>query len=421
MAMRATEPAFRWGRPAGGTAVGALRLGIVALALAACASALACRYNLRDLAFADLEPQPFRLFLFVRNHTPADLSAAAEREATVRFRDANVQCKTVNLDADPPSGARALVAAHSLTTFPALVLVSPDQRSLALTNEGQPTPQSLAGRLEAVVASPLRAKLQARLVEAYAAVLLVEGPDPTRNQEVREAAAAAVRQVQDIMARLPKAIKGLPEIETLTPAQARAERVALWSLGVDENDLTEPLAVVVHGRGKRIGPVLRGKDLRHATLYHVLSVVGQDCECYLDRSWMRGPSLPQRWDAAQQKRAVDQLGFDAENPLVKAEMNAILARGPNPNAKPVGLIGGTDAELIGYQEVRLDPAPTEPPPASTNLPAPPAPLSPTTNTLTPAKSDDGSATGVSWSLAALAVLALGGGLGVWLMRGRNLP
>jgi len=419
--MCATGPAFGSGRAAGGSAAGALRLGIVALALAACASALACRYNLRDLAFADLEPQPYRLFLFVRNHTPADLSAAAEREATARFRDANVLCKTVNLEADPTSGARALVAAHSLTNFPALVLVSPDQRSLALPNAGQSTPQSLAAGLEAVVASPLRAKLQARLVEAYAAVLLVEGPDPARNQEVREAAAAAVRQVQDIMARLPKAIKGPPEIETLTPAQAQVEHVALWSLGVDENDLTEPLAVVLHGRGKRIGPVLRGKDLRHATLYHVLSVVGQDCECYLDRSWMRGPSLPQRWDAAQQKRVVDQLGFDTENPLVKAEMNAILARGPNPNAKPVGLIGGTDAELIGYQEVRLDPAPTEPPPASTNLPAPPAPLSPTTNTLTPAKSDDGSTTGVSWSLAALAVLALGGGLSIWLIRGRNLP
>ena len=175
---------------------------------------------------------------------------------------------------------------------------------------------------------------------------------------------------------------------------------------------------VLYGRGKRIGPVLRGDDLRQPRLLQVLGVIGQDCECYLDRSWMRGPVMPARWDESVQKRVVAQLGFDAESPLIKAEMNAILDRGPNPNAKPTSFIGGTDAELLGYHEVVLD-APTSANNLPTNTETNSRPVA--SEKLKPVSSNAVSLhPGVpAVVLLLLAVLALGGGLVILFRRKQN--
>src|SRR5690606_38634283 len=81
----------------------------------------------------------------------------------------------------------------------------------------------------------------------------------------------------------------------------------------------------------------------------------QDCECELDREWMKGPLLPARWDAGRQQQALQSLGFDPENPLVRAEVSRIVLRGPGTGQ--MKKLAGT-ASGLGYSEVLLDELPT---------------------------------------------------------------
>ena len=114
---------------------------------------------------------------------------------------------------------------------------------------------------------------------------------------------------------------------------------------------TVPQVAVLIGRGRRLGPVLRGGMITQAKVQDILTIAGQDCECGLDRSWMQGPIIPASWDLDVQQRAFKDLGFDAENPLVKNEVSRILARGPAQARTPMDLSGAfPDDVFLGYSE-----------------------------------------------------------------------
>ena len=386
---------------------------MILLVALACCTASACRFNVRDLGFADLDLQHYRLFYFVSTNDSLQALQANKSAGDEILRDSNVELVTVRADGSEPSGARKLLEAHQLDRLPAMVLVSPDQQSMAV-----PLNSDAKTVMAAVVNSPLREKILHSAVETYGVVLLVQGSDAEQNRDARQVADAAVKQITEAMPRLPKPIRLPPLVLVVTPEQTASENILLWSLGFEPEKQAWPAVGVLYGRGKRIGPVLRGDDLRQPRLLQVLGVVGQDCECYLDRSWMRGPAMPVRWDESVQKRVVEQLGFDAESPMIKAEMNAILERGPNPNAKPTSFIGGTDAELLGYHEVVLD-APT----SANNLPTN---IETNSRPVASEKSNPVSSEAISLHkrvpvvvLLLLAVLALGGGL-VILFRRRQI-
>jgi hypothetical protein len=109
---------------------------------------------------------------------------------------------------------------------------------------------------------------------------------------------------------------------------------------------------VLIGRGRRLGPTLKGDEITAGKLQQILAVAGQDCECDLDRSWMQGPMIPVRWGPERQQSAYNNLGFDPDNPLVKAEISRILARGKNPiRVNGTDSIGSDlDMLLLGYSE-----------------------------------------------------------------------
>ena len=101
----------------------------------------------------------------------------------------------------------------------------------------------------------------------------------------------------------------------------------LWSLGIDAETRTEPIFSVIYGRGRQIGQVLKGSDIEEKRLSNILRTIGLDCECGLDRSWMQGPMMPLKWDSDRQAVVANQLGFDAEDPMIKMEMSQILSKG----------------------------------------------------------------------------------------------
>ena len=93
----------------------------------------------------------------------------------------------------------------------------------------------------------------------------------------------------------------------------------------------------MNGRGMGFRPFHCRPFPCQVRLFRVPGVAGQNCECFLDRTSMRVPALPLRRDETLQRLAVPQLGLDPESPLIKSEIAAGLARGPNPNASPTGL------------------------------------------------------------------------------------
>ena len=131
---------------------------LLLIALAFASQASACRFNARDIAFADLEPGPFRLFVFVNRATPAAFTNALLQQARVSLRDANVELQLANLDGNATTGVRKLAEQNGMTQCPGFVLVAPDQRALALRFDpaGLPPADFARVTLEGVVSSPLR-------------------------------------------------------------------------------------------------------------------------------------------------------------------------------------------------------------------------------------------------------------------------
>ena len=330
--------------------------------LAGVSSAWACKYNVRDVGFVDWDPVPYRLLALVNGQSQA--AQTIRYTAAASFLEANVE---LVLREDPSA---ALQEEHGAEQLPALVLVGPDERALRIPLEGIEESEQAAiwEALESVVASPRRDALLKRVVEAYAVVLVNEGADVVENERARQAAANAVKRIEGLLDRLPKAIQAPPEVMVLGRDQASEERVLLWSLGVENQD--EASVAVVYGRARRVGPVLQGPMITETGIYRALAVLGQDCECDLDRAWMTGPLLPVRW-AGEQQAAVQRLaGFDAESPMIKTEISRIVARGPSSSARTAGLPsagGGLDFDVLGYSEVSVEEMVEEPLPLSEQL------------------------------------------------------
>ena len=191
-------------------------------------------------------------------------------------------------------------------------------------------------------------------------MLLVSGGDDARDDAARTAVEAALEQLRGVWDRMPKDVGRPPKL--LQVGEPATERVLLWSLGIEAERDGSPAVAVLFGRGRRIGPVLEGPAITETALFGILNAAGQSCECELDRSWMRGPRIPLRWDDDLKARAVAFLGFDPENPRIKSEISGILSRGPSADAGSDPLSEGLTIEemLMAYSEESVvDPPPDE--------------------------------------------------------------
>ena len=143
-------------------------------------------------------------------------------------------------------------------------------------------------------------------------------------------------------------------LQSISTKEFDSEKAFLWSMGIIKIAQT-PQVVILYGRGRMIGPVLRDERVDERSLKAIVNTIGLNCECGLDRKWMQGTMLPQKWDDDLQKRFADQLGFDPESPAIRLEMSQILAKGgKGQGANRQTSIGGSlDDLLMGYREGSL--------------------------------------------------------------------
>ncbi len=307
---------------------GAIRKTLVAAALGglAAAACLACPYNVRESGFVDLGLERYFLFCYTDAHTPPGLLATVKKKAGETLRDSRVVFETVRVDVQDNNPALQYLEQPETTPLPALVLVSPAESTMAIPLAG-PAPlsaEAFDAAFRRVATSPFRQSLIRDLARNYGVVLLIEGAAAGANRQARKAAEAAIEAINQEMQFMPKPIERGPVILTLEREAFPREKILLWSLGLDGEQLQETGAAVLYGRARRIGPVLRGEQITKKSLYNILSVVGADCECGIDPRWIRGTGIPVRWDRRTQAAVAAGLGFDPENPMVITEVIQIM-------------------------------------------------------------------------------------------------
>ncbi len=291
-----------------------------------------CRYTVRDVAFVDLGDSSYRLELKVPAPDAATLGAVA-----TTLLDTNVSYEVSELE--PFSSESSELTLHH-----------PDGRSLVVDIWSADALDVV--KLNSITDSPLRRRLLDEVFTYYAFCLLVEGEDAAKNARALEVIEGAFTELGKIYDQMPKAVGERPRLTTLPHARRGEERVLLFGLGIEESG-REPTFAVIMGRGRRVGPVLVDEEISPTAVFGILNSVGQSCECDLDRSWMQGPRVPLRWDAAAKERVVQDLSFDAESPFVKTEISGILARGPQHREGEAGVT--LEEALLAYEEFVIPP------------------------------------------------------------------
>lgn len=289
-------------------------------------SCLACRYNVRETGFVDLGAERYLLFCYAGRNTPIESLSAIEEVARAALRDSPIALQMVPADVQQDHPALKYRKGTRNTSAPGFVLVSPDERSrpIPVQGWGDSFRPALQTAFRQITSSRFRETLIQHVARHYAVVLLLEGPNAAANAKAREAAKAAIEKINRQMKFMPKPVASGPVLLTLEPASFSEERILLWSLGLEDGILAEPCAAVLYGRVRRIGPLVKGREIAPEALYNILSVVGADCECGLDPRTIRGIGLPVQWNKQTRAVVAANLGFDPDNPMVMTEVAHIL-------------------------------------------------------------------------------------------------
>jgi hypothetical protein len=322
-------------------------------------TAFGCKYTVRDIGFTDLGATPYQLYFYVDDQTPDKIVSTFQRVAYAALLDANIETETINIDQQAQHRAMEYFRPRKIESLPAVILANPygNQIILPLSYTNEKFKETVWQLIENVVTSPLRKKLVDQLAGTYGTVLLIEGKDKAKNSLAQNAIARAIEDISQVLKIMPKPIKEPPQIELISQQEFVHEKVLLWSIDADMTEREEPQVAIIYGRGRRIGPVINGREITKDNIFSLLAIIGADCECGLDRSVMLGKMIPLRWEKEIQSELAKSLGFDVENPMVKSEMNQILSMPP--------LLQGnknSSNPFMAYREgiVKFDNVPTVP-------------------------------------------------------------
>ncbi len=326
------------------------------LILASCffmyvATVQACRYTIREIGFSTLSKVTYVIYQIDENTT------AFPRALELSFVNSNI--KTYGLKSNEDSPVVAFAKSKNLK-FPAYVLVDKNQRMLAMSQDDYNT-----NLTSGILSSPVQNRLLERLPVNYASVLLIEGSNPLENEEARKTILKACERITNIMPNMPKQVDVGPDMITISRDEFNKERVLLWSLGVE--DIPEkPIAFVMYGRGRIMGEVLNYENIVAGNTFKLLSIIGADCECGLDRKWLFGYQVPLNWPKQTRQDLSDRLGFDVDNPMVLTEMSRILAMENRVPQDPDGItyepiVVDLDEEFDDIPEIEHNLQPEESP------------------------------------------------------------
>ena len=292
-------------------------------------SSFACKYNVRETGFVDLGSEFYFLNLYIDNTSAKEIISNFRQITSELLNDSNVKPQIVNTDLDGNQTVATYLKTHNFESLSVLLLKSPDGQFKILPVDFQPISfqKSLEKFIKTVLISPMREHILREIIDAYGIVFLIEGKNIDNNNLAKIQINKAIENIRRKMKLMPKPIKHPPKLLTLSNHQVNNEEILLWSLGLDHKEIAEPVAFVLYGRARWIGPLFIGDRITSENLTAILMTIGMDCECGLNKSWIQGTRLPVKWGQQIQNRVAKNLGFDPENPMTRMEINRILRRG----------------------------------------------------------------------------------------------
>lgn len=326
---------------------------LVLLSFVSPAVIFACKYNVRDMGFVDLEDRPYLLTLYLGSpYTESDLQRF-KRSLQSQLHGTNIRSQVVHRIHQKTHPALSMLDDASADSDVSLLLVDPAGQKYPVwtLDKEKDIEQQVHAIITSIVTSPLRNAIQERSLRIFSVVLLIEGQQEQKNDRFRQMALEAIAEIKLAMGTLPKPISHPPELMTLRWQDRPAEQLLLWSQGLLNKPVDDPTIVILYGRLRRMGPVLNGAEITSEKIISLLSVIGADCECELDRSWLQGEMIPAKWDSDKFTVLTGQLGFDTENPMIKIEISQILQKG-RQDAKPPGFEAIKGLKM-GYREIEI--------------------------------------------------------------------
>lgn len=317
-------------------------------------SVFPCQYNVRDMGFVDLEDQPYLLCLYLDSpFTDSDVQNF-NRLLQTELQGTNVRGQAIHVTHQKTHPALSWLNETTVVSKPSLLLVNSAGKiyTFPAFDKSKTLEKQIRSTIADILSSPFRETVQEKIVGIFGLVLLVEGQDDGKNEKVRQDALAAIGNIKAAMGTLPKRIARPPEFMTLSRKDLQKEKLFLWAQGLSDDAIIEPSMIIFYGRFRRMGPVLTGDQITAEKITSMLSVIGADCECNLDRSWLQGEMMPAKWDREQLEKLSAQLGFDTEHPMTKIEMSQILRNGNQSNRRNLDFdaIKGLN---FGYQEIEV--------------------------------------------------------------------
>jgi hypothetical protein len=290
---------------------------------------LACKYNVRETGFADFGQNQYHLYGFVNRQMADDPLLHFKDICLSSFENSNIVHEILNVDSLEDHLAFHYIKQNNIKSYPSAVLVSPDSQVFVIRfqTSSQLSKSAIKSNLDRIVNSTVRRKIIDSVINYYGVILVIKGPSNSENKRALECAKQAIQTIKKQMKLMPKSIKHPPELIILERENLQDEEILLWSLSLDYNLIDDSYAVIIYGKARWIGPLLKGEEITKTNLTNILQIIGMDCECGLDMQVLQGTMLPVKWDDKTKARLVSHLGFDPENPLVKLEINRILRKG----------------------------------------------------------------------------------------------
>ena len=274
-------------------------------------TSFACRYTIREIGFSTLSKVTYIVYRVDEN------TALFPKQLSLSFSESNVKTFGLNIKDNASNPVVNFVKQQKLS-LPVYIMADPNGQMLPISVD------QFNGLKEAILFSPVQKQLESELPSIYATVLLVEGENAVANELARKRISNSCQRIDNIMPNMPKQVENGPNMVIISKDNFEQEKVVLWSLGIKKIP-QQPIAFVVYGRGRIIGEKISFEEIKGEKVYKLLSIIGADCECGLDRKWMLGYQIPLNWQKNTQQILSDKLGFDVDNPMILTEMSRILA------------------------------------------------------------------------------------------------
>lgn len=299
---------------------------ILSFLFLAFASFTICRYTVREIAYSSIGSEPYKLNLIIDNSVSEGFISAFQSISYAAFLESNIEAEIVNISKNENFYKENNLSEDSLS-IPAVLFQNPDGRFInpGFILDDENFNENVWNICEEVTNSLTRNLLLEELSSAFGVILFFEGSDKDINIIAKEEIKNAHKDFLEISGMLAKPMDRPPVLLNVPFQERVSEKILLWSLGLNKISGNEPAVAVLYGRGRIMGPVLTEEKIKSNSIYNLLSIIGADCECGLDQSWMLGKMIPLVWDKNTRDIVTTKLGFDVDNPLIMSEISQILS------------------------------------------------------------------------------------------------